>query len=258
MQYPGRVIKLGDTDPIIVTEIQNQLNARGCGPLDPIGTFGPKTNASVKLFQARNVDLEGNTLKVDGKVGPLTWGALFGNDTVPVSGISSPYLGAVIAKASTQLGVREQPKNSNSGPEVDEYLLRAGVSLDLDWRDKPWCCAFVYWCFDETARAQGRPNPMARTAVCLEHWDLAVEHEGRRVRANDGLNNPTLVAPGMVFIMDYGGGKGHTGFIESVNGALLHTIEGNTDGSGTNEGGGVYRLVRKMAAINKGYIEYPK
>jgi len=34
--------------------------------------------ASVKLFQARNVDSEGNPPKQDGKVGPLTWAALFG------------------------------------------------------------------------------------------------------------------------------------------------------------------------------------
>ena len=69
MNYPRRVIKEGESDKTIVSTIQAQLEARGCGPLDKTGVFGPKTKASVKLFQARNVDSEGNPLKQDGKVG---------------------------------------------------------------------------------------------------------------------------------------------------------------------------------------------
>jgi hypothetical protein len=42
---------------------------------------------------------------------------------------------------------------------------------------------------------------------------------------------------------------------ESVTGGLIGTIEGNTDASKTREGGGVYRLTRKLLEINKGYIE---
>lgn len=60
----------------------------------------------------------------------------------------------------------------------------------------------------------------------------------------------------MVFIMDYGKGMGYTGFVERAAGGLLRTIEGNTDTSRTREGGGVYRLVRKVAEINKGFIDY--
>jgi hypothetical protein len=37
---------------------------------------------------------------------------------------------------------------------------------------------------------------------------------------------------------------------------LLATIEGNTDASKTREGGGVYRLTRKIVEINPGYISY--
>ena len=62
--------------------------------------------------------------------------------------------------------------------------------------------------------------------------------------------------PGMIFVMDHGGGKGHTGLVVSIAGGLLNTIEGNTDASKTREGGGVYRLTRKVGEINKGYIDY--
>lgn len=257
MNYPGYVIKAGESDRAIVKAVQLQLDARGCGPLERTGTFGPKTKASVKLFQARNVDSLGNPLKQDGKIGALTWAALFGNDTVPTAtNASSAFLAAVLAKAESQVGVRETPKNSNSGPEVDGYLRCAGVPLSLPATQKPWCCAFVYWCFNETASAQGLSNPMIRTAGCLEHWNGAVSHGASRIVASRAIADPALVRPGMIFILDHGEGRGHTGFVHQVSAGLLHTIEGNTDASLTREGGGVYRLVRKLGDINKGFIDY--
>jgi hypothetical protein len=145
----------------------------------------------------------------------------------------------------------EVPRNSNRGPEVDAYLLRVGVSPGL-----AWCCAFTYWCFDEAALAAGRPNPMVKTAGCLAHWKQAPARGARRLSCAEATDNPALVQPGMVFIMDFGGGKGHTGFVERVKGGYVHTIEGNTDASQTREGGGVYRLQRKLGSLNKGFIDY--
>src|SRR5262247_1865696 len=102
MKYPGRVIKVGEADGSIVKAVQTRLNELGCGPLDAQGDFGPKTKASVKLFQARNVDSEGRPLKQDGEVGSLTWSALFGPDTVPVAtGAASTLLDAVLKKAAS-------------------------------------------------------------------------------------------------------------------------------------------------------------
>lgn len=97
---------------------------------------------------------------------------------------------------------------------------------------------------------------MVKTAGCLDHWNRALAHGATRVTATAARNNTALLAPGMVFIMDFGEGKGHTGLIESINGGLFTTIEGNTDASRTREGGGVYRLTRKVGEINKGYIDY--
>ena len=257
MRYPGHAIVEGERDQTIVGAIQKQLSGRGCGPLEPNGVFGPETTASVKLFQTRNVDSAGVPLKQDGRVGPLTWAALFGADTVPiVTEPASPFLGAVISKANSQVGVMEQPKNSNSGPEVNAYLQRAGVSLSLPADKKSWCCAFVYWCFDETAIAEQRPNPMLKTASCMDHWDRSINVGAQRIAANLAVNDPGLVKPGMIFVVDHGGGRGHTGFIERLSGGLLFTIEGNTDASRTREGGGVYRLTRKIADINTGFISY--
>jgi hypothetical protein len=257
MNYPGHLVKEGESDKALVRAIQARLAAHNIGPVDAAGTYGPKTKAAVKLFQARNVDAHGTPLVQDGKIGSLTWAALFGEEAVVAPAtLASELLAAVLAKAASQLGVREQPKDSNSGPEVDQYLARAGVPLTLPPKKKPWCCAFVYWCFDEAARSEGRANPMMRTAGCLRHWNEAVSHGADRLSAGKAVDDPSLVRPGMIFIIDHGEGFGHTGLVERVDGGFVHTIEGNTDASLTREGGGVYRLRRKLADINKGYIDY--
>ncbi len=261
MKYPGRVIKSGETDARIVKALKTALNQalalRGDEAIvldadNPL--FGPRMKQAVKLFQARNVDNQLQPLKVDGEVGSLTWEALFGTQRVPQVEVKPKGLAAQVlaqAGAAADAGVREQPRNSNRGPEVDEYLRRAGVPPGL-----AWCCAFTYWCFDEAAKGLGIDNPMYRTAGCLAHWNKAEAHGGTRLLAKDAVADPGLIQPGMVFIMDFGGGMGHTGFVERVEGGYLHTIEGNTDASQTREGGGVYRLKRKVGSINKGFIRY--
>jgi hypothetical protein len=261
MNYPGRVIKAGEQDPSIVKALKLRLNEALGIEQDPSlrlnpddHNFGPKMKKLVKLFQARNVDSDGRPLKQDGEVGSLTWSALFGNNTVPVSDrTENPLLVRVlkIAAGEETRKVREVPRNSNRGPQVDEYLRRAGVNPGL-----AWCCAFVYWCFDEAAKRLGHPNPMVRTAGCLNHWNRALAAGAERIVKKQAIDNPELVKPGMIFIMDHGGGLGHTGLVEKVEGGLITTIEGNTDASRTREGGGVYRLRRKMVEINKGFIDY--
>lgn len=45
------------------------------GPAD--GDFGSRTEDAVKAFQNDNIDFDGNQLKVDGRVGPITWCVLW-------------------------------------------------------------------------------------------------------------------------------------------------------------------------------------
>lgn len=261
MNYPGRKIKAGEQDATIVRAVKERLNqvlnltGSADGRLDPADpNFGPKMTKLVKYFQARNVDGEGRPLVQDGEIGPLTWAALFGADRVPTSDkAATTFLAKVLVIAAEEEAkqVREVPVNSNRGLQVEQYQKRVGASPG-----DPWCCAFVYWCCDEAAKALGQKNPMVKTAGCLDHWNRAKSAGATRVPAAAAKNDPGLVRPGMIFIMDHGSGKGHTGLVESVKGGLLTTIEGNTDASKTREGGGVYRLVRKVGEINKGFIDY--
>jgi hypothetical protein len=261
MDYPGRVIKQGETDTRIVRALKTQLNkvlaltgaeAIRLDPENP--NFGPQMKQAVKLFQARHVDAQGRPLKADGEVGSITWEVLFGAASVPVAtAATEPYLIEVLrwAKEEERKKVREVPPNSNRGPEVQAYLASVGLGPGF-----AWCCAFTYWCFEQAARRMQRANPMVRTAGVLKHWTDAPARGARRVLRHQAVADPSLLRPGMVFIMDFGGGKGHTGFVESVDGGYATTIEGNTDASMTREGGGVYRLARKLVDINKGYIDY--
>jgi hypothetical protein len=53
--------------------------------------------------------------------------------------------------------------------------------------------------------------------------------------------------------MDFGKGLGHTGFVERIDGLSIHTIEGNTNDTGSREGYEVCRRIRKINTM-KGFI----
>lgn len=142
-QYPGRLIKKGDPDAATVRRIQRRLNARGCGPIGVDGGFDTETERAVKLFQARFPDADGQPLLVDGKVGSITWAALFGEDSVSVADTApTRLLAKAITIARSQIGVLEQPPGSNRGPEVDEYIRRVGLRPADRFA---WCAANHSW-----------------------------------------------------------------------------------------------------------------
>ncbi|MEO8665498.1 MAG: CHAP domain-containing protein [Ignavibacteria bacterium] len=250
MNYPGRVIKKGDKDPKVVKAVQKMLNENGCGTLEVDGDFGNNTYNAVKVFQSRFPDQNGNPLVVDGKIGPLSWAILFGEGKVPVSEPpKSEIIKNVLAIAAGEIGVMEEPVGTNSGPEVDGYLECVGLGPGCSW-----CAAFVYWCYNEACKKSGKKNPVYKTAGVLSHWNNS---SAKKITWQNAFEDPSLVKPGQVFIMSYGGGLGHTGIVEKVNGGFLTTIEGNTNDGGSREGIGVFRRTgRKIKDINKGFLQY--
>jgi len=60
-----------------------------------------------------------------------------------------------------------------------------------------------------------------------------------------------------LFIIDLGGGFGHSGMVVETNSGRMITIEGNTNDGGSRNGIGVFkRDARKINQINKGFIDY--
>jgi hypothetical protein len=164
-------------------------------------------------------------------------------------GNSGPLLERAVEMAVTQIGVMENPPKSNRGKEVRMYMESAGSQEGLFW-----CAGFVYWCFNEAARALGRPNPLVKTVGCLDHWRRTTAD---KILKNQAVDNPALIRPGSIFIKDHGRGMGHTGIVEKVENGFIRTIEGNSNTNGSSNGIGVFRLdFRKINTIEKGFIIY--
>ena len=256
--FPGRIVKVGDSDKATVKEIQHRLNSVGCGPIAEDGVFDKEgTEKAVKLFQARFPDVTGMPLEMDGKVGSITWGAMFGASTVPSNSAAPPALAkAAIDFAITQIGVREKPIGSNRGTEVDGYLRAVG--LNPAGGSFPWCVAFTHFCYKKAAESLGSQNPHIKTALVLDHWNQAgTKPKVVRVTNAKAVADPELVKPGSLFIIDLGEGHGHSGMVIKVANGRLVTIEGNTNDNGSREGIGVFqRDARKISKINKGFIDY--
>lgn len=255
--FPGRVIKLGDPDKDIVLSIQKRLNQIGCGPIAENGIFDENTKAAVQLFQSRSVDSNNHSLVIDGKIGSLSWGALFKTQSVPpIKKAESKLLKKVVEFAQTQIGVREKPIGSNDGPEVSRYLASVGLNSKED--SYAWCVAFIYFCFREAANGLGLDNPMIKTAGVLEHWRRAGEKGIKRILAKDAIANPSLIKPGQIFAIAIGNkGLGHSGLvIEVLSDGRFKTIEGNSNDGGSREGIGVFERVRKPTEINRGFVDY--
>lgn len=147
-----------------------------------------------------------------------------------------------LAIAITQNGVEEVPRGSNAGPDVKAYLKAVGLGEGY-----AWCMAFVYWCVNKAAFEIGTLNPLIRTGGVMKQWN---EVELRKVPKTAFA----AIKPGDIFIMDFGGGNGHTGFVEKVEGSIIHTIEGNTNDDGSREGYEVARRQRPASSF-KGFIQ---
>lgn len=143
----------------------------------------------------------------------------------------------VLEIAKAELGKCEIPKGSNWGPDVQKYLSSVGIGFPASW-----CMAFVYWCTGGAADTLRLQNPLYRTGGVMNQW----YHLNPTMRHHDPL-------AGDIFIMEFAHGLGHTGFVESVQGDSVHTIEGNTNEDGSREGYEVARRVRKISSI-KGFI----
>lgn len=133
----------------------------------------------------------------------------------------------VLSIARSQLGCAEQPRGSNWGPSVHGYLASVGINFPA-----AWCMAFCYWCVEKACREAGVDNPLHRTGGVMAQWNAmrGTPHRVSKPRRGD------------LFVMSFGRGLGHVGFVERVEGDRIATIEGNSNDEGSREG---YEVCRK-------------
>lgn len=140
--------------------------------------------------------------------------------------------------AEAELHQEEVPRGSNWGGKIITYLKSVGIVFPASW-----CMAYVYWCTKQLeALHPGYSTPLLKTGGVLNQWNK---------RQNLAVKKPQA---GDIFIMDFGHGLGHTGFIvEVLADGTFKTIEGNTNNDGSREGYEVEYKIRKPSQI-KGYL----
>ena len=163
---------------------------------------------------------------------------------------SLPALALQIAQS--QVGEKEIPKGSNSGPMVNQYLQSTGLRPGF-----AWCQAFVYWCYEQAAIKLQQDNPMVKTGGVYNCWNKTPDTS--KVLKAAVTKDPGLVQPGMQFVLLFGKGAGHTGIVVSFDPATLtfQTIEGNSNTDGSREGYEVVLHQRKLTEpALQGFLKY--
>jgi hypothetical protein len=143
----------------------------------------------------------------------------------------------IIEIAASQVGQCEKPKGSNWGEPVQSYLKSVGITFPA-----AWCMAFVYWTFQKACAQLSVANNLIKTGGVLDAWNRV-----------DKKYKSEIPVVGSVFIMQFSGGRGHTGIVESYDARFIYTIEGNTNDEGSREGYEVAKKKRLRSQI-KGYI----
>lgn len=156
-----------------------------------------------------------------------------------------PLLPAVLVSVARQeIGVTEIA-GSNCGPRVNEFKSATNLPPTKSW---PWCAAFVCWCVREAMRITGTQEtktfkrPKTAGAWDFKNWSLAQDNSTNTKSPHRGD-----ILPGDIVIFKFS----HIGIATSSPNArgFVQTIEGNTDGAGSREGGAVLPKTRHVSKI---------
>lgn len=127
--------------------------------------------------------------------------------------------------ARSQLGVHEDPPYSNRVKYSDWYGMVG-----------PWCDMFVSWCAEQS----GNADVIGKFAYTPSH-EAWFRSKGREVNIRDA-------EPGDILFFNFIGRTSHVGIVEANRGDGLVTIEGNTNGAGSRDGGSVIRHFRSWSS----------
>ena len=148
----------------------------------------------------------------------------------------------LVELAKKEVGV-EEIGGTNCGPRVNEYKAATWLPPDQAW---PWCAAFIDWLVMRAMEDSGKQFTFARPRTAgawdLENWSM--KQDGSTwTKLNPQASD---IAPGDIVIFTFS----HVGLaIDTPAKGLVATIEGNTDGNGSRDGGGVWRKFRKISQI---------
>jgi len=150
----------------------------------------------------------------------------------------------IVELAAKEVGIREVPVNSNRGKRVQQYQ----AATWLEGTGWPWCAAFICWLVREALPSANPPKGFKRpeTAGAWDFENWATKMAGKGVERFEAGSKP--IRPGDILVFTFS----HIGLAEKAESrGSVQTIEGNSDASGSREGGGVYRQARRLSQIRE-------
>jgi hypothetical protein len=217
-----------------VKKLQELLNKKGFH-LAVDGIFGYETDKAVRAFQSQNLDKNGRQLKVDGKVGHLTWWSLNNTDPINVTPVidyaQMPDIalgGSEIGRKALQIAINEMKDNAreiggnNLGKYVAKYLKPANLVPP-----KSWCASFVSWCFLQAAGGNKEIMPFIYSPGARNIYS---QFKRKKWHYKWGDPNGRMPEPGDIVVwyrFTQADWQGHIGLVHHCADGFLYTIEGN-------------------------------
>ncbi len=150
----------------------------------------------------------------------------------------------MVLVATKEIGVSEVGA-TNCGPRVNQYKAATNLPPSEPWA---WCAAFVCWVVREAAKLAGVKftdtfkRPTTAGAWAFEVWSQAQDKSTNTKKPHRGD-----IQPGDIVVFTFS----HIGIATSApdKNGFVTTVEGNTDGAGSREGGAVLRKKRHISKI---------
>ena len=181
-------------------------------------------------------------VSADGADGPVTWNAILAKlSTKETTTITGSIPDKMVQLAREEIGVSEVD-GSNCGPRVDEYKAATWLDADKGW---PWCAAFICWLVREAIEGEDVKFKRPRTAGAWDFENWAKQQSANGVELRKPTNEDIKAGDIVVFTFS------HIGLAvkDADSSGYVVTIEGNTNGAGSREGGSVLEKKRHVSKI---------
>ena len=181
-------------------------------------------------------------VSADGVDGPLTWNAVLSELSTKkdvMNGKDIPE--KMVTLAREEIGVSEVD-GTNCGPRVDVYKAATWLDADKGW---PWCAAFICWLIREAIEEEEVAFKRPRTAGAWDFENWAKQETSNGIELRKPTNEDVKAGDIVVFTFS------HIGIaVKDIDSSgYVVTIEGNTNGAGSREGGSVLEKKRHVSKI---------
>ena len=168
-------------------------------------------------------------LAADGYLGPLTLQSL-DTELLADPDRGMPYGASEVGFYALQAAIADlgcgESEGNNLGPDIERY--RDAVTSKRDGKPDSWCAYFVSWCLLEGSRRADQPTGFRLSGGAKRLCQRAIKAGARHITSPEcGLPGDLIVWWREQRTKLSTPGKGHIGIVESMDGAIAHTIEGN-------------------------------